>query len=142
MDEQVKLRLTVLGLFVDDGDVLLIHQVTDPEPDCWDLPGGGLEPDEPLLEGLAREVREETGIRQFRVEQLLTVAESFFPQQSRLLHTVNIIYRCAATPRPTELFSDEPEIGPKGIQWLPVASLAREDCSTRAWAALEAAGLV
>lgn len=29
----------------------------------WDFPGGGLEPDEPIMEALAREVREETGLR-------------------------------------------------------------------------------
>jgi 8-oxo-dGTP diphosphatase len=140
--QPIKLRLTVLGLFVDGDDVLMIHQITAPESDCWDLPGGGLEPEEPLLEGLAREVREETGVTQFQVEQLLTVVESFFPQPERLLHTVNIIYRCSANPRPTELSSDEPEIGPKGIQWLPIASLRQADCSSRAWAALQAAGLV
>ena len=29
----------------------------------WDFPGGGLEPDEPIMEALAREVLEETGLR-------------------------------------------------------------------------------
>lgn len=29
----------------------------------WDFPGGGLEPDEPIMEALAREVWEETGLR-------------------------------------------------------------------------------
>lgn len=29
----------------------------------WDFPGGGLEPDEPIMDALAREVREETGLQ-------------------------------------------------------------------------------
>ncbi|MBD1370943.1 NUDIX domain-containing protein [Hazenella sp. IB182357] len=29
----------------------------------WDFPGGGLEPEEPLMEALAREVMEETGLQ-------------------------------------------------------------------------------
>lgn len=29
----------------------------------WDFPGGGLEPDEPIMEALAREVWEETGLK-------------------------------------------------------------------------------
>lgn len=29
----------------------------------WDFPGGGLEPNEPIMEALAREVWEETGLR-------------------------------------------------------------------------------
>jgi 8-oxo-dGTP pyrophosphatase MutT (NUDIX family) len=57
----------------------MLHQVSPPEPDCWDLPGGGLEPLEPLLLGLRREVWEETGIQDFQCDRLLTVFEQFFP---------------------------------------------------------------
>jgi len=139
----VRLRLTVMGLFIDGGDVLMIHQITHPEPDCWDLPGGGLDPHEPLLEGLAREVREETGVTEFNVEQFLTVAEFFYPDgDGKQLHTVNLIYRCSVNPRPLNLHSTEEKIGPRGIQWLPIRSLKQADCSRRAWAALAAAGLV
>lgn len=59
-----------------------------------------------------------------------------------MLHTVNIIYQCTVTPRPIQLFSSDPEIGPKGIQWLAIAQLAPQHCSTRSWKALQSAGLV
>jgi ADP-ribose pyrophosphatase YjhB (NUDIX family) len=62
MTLETRLRVTVNGLFVDSGDVLLIHQMTLPEIDCLDLPGGGLEAEEPVLDGLRREIQEETGI--------------------------------------------------------------------------------
>ncbi|MDJ0507961.1 MAG: hypothetical protein QNJ64_01710 [Crocosphaera sp.] len=46
-----------------------------------------------LIEGLRREVEEETGITDFKIEKLLTVAESFVPEtEGNILHTVNIIY--------------------------------------------------
>ncbi|HAC64846.1 MAG TPA: hypothetical protein DCF68_15265 [Cyanothece sp. UBA12306] len=136
--KETRLRLTVLGLFIDDDQVLMIHQMTFPEPDCWDLPGGGLEPHEPLLEGLKREVKEETSIENFTVEKLLTVAESFFPEgENKILHTVNIIYQCSVYPKPYNLKSDEAEIGPKGIQWIPIDSLTQEICSSRSWQALQ-----
>lgn len=143
MEPTIKLRISVLALFIDQDDVLLIHQMDPPEPDCWDLPGGGLDPAEALLDGLRREVQEETGITTFQVDKLLTVIENFFPRSSGgLLHTIGIIYTCSVPFRPSELSSLDPEIGPKGIQWLPIPALHPKDCSTRSWKALQAAGLV
>lgn len=143
MQTEVRLRVGVLGLFVIDDEVLLLHQMTDPEPDCWDLPGGGLQPQETLMEGLAREIKEETGITDFQVERLLTITEKFFPRgEGRIVHGLNIIYQCRAEPKPTNLSSNDPEVGPLGIQWLAIATLTPEKCSKRAWEALQAAGLV
>lgn len=143
--ETVKLRVGVVALFVDGSDVLLLHQTTLPEPDCWDLPGGGLQPEETLLAGLRREVQEETGLVDFRVEKLLTIAEDFFPHPSlpgATLHALNLVYLCSVHPRPTALSSNDVEVSAKGIQWLPIASLTPDQCSTRSWKALQAAGLV
>jgi 8-oxo-dGTP diphosphatase len=134
---QTRLRVSVIGLFLDGEDILVIHQMDPPEPDCWDLPGGGLEPHETLMQGLRREIQEETGIEDFQVEGLLTVVEDFFPEgEEKVLHTLNLIYRCSVAPRPTNLFSAEAEIGPKGIQWLPLKKLTQEECSSRCWRAI------
>lgn len=142
-DKPHRLRVSVIGLFLDGSDVLLIHQMTPPEPDCWDLPGGGLHPDEPLLTGLRREILEETGIQQFQVDELLTVVEEFFPwENDTALHTLNVVYRCSAHPRPTQLHSEEAEVGPRGIQWVAIATLTPQTCSTRTWKALKVAGMV
>ncbi len=143
MGKDIKLRVSVVGLFVEDGEVLLIHQITPPEPNCWDLPGGGLEPGEALLSGLAREVREETGLENFQVEGLLTIAESFYYKEGGgRLQTLNIIYKCSVQTKPLTFSSNDPEIGPKGIQWLPITALNPSICSTRTWKALQAAGYV
>ena len=139
----VRLRISVVALFVDEREVLLIHQMTPPEPDCWDLPGGGLEPHEPLLDGLRREVKEETGLTDFHIENLLTVTELFMPKDNdQLLHAINIVYQCTVPNRLQPLFSHDPEVGRKGIQWLPVQSLSREQCSSRCWNALMTAHLI
>ncbi len=42
--------------------VVLIRRRFEPLAGCWSLPGGGLEVGETLQEGLARELREETGL--------------------------------------------------------------------------------
>jgi ADP-ribose pyrophosphatase YjhB (NUDIX family) len=45
-----------------DGRVLLVKRRFDPLAGRWSLPGGALEVGETLAEGLARELREETGL--------------------------------------------------------------------------------
>jgi ADP-ribose pyrophosphatase YjhB (NUDIX family) len=60
----------VQGLLVRDGRVLIGRRRTEPCKGCWDLPGGFLEESEPPLEGLRRELREETGIEVDPVEWL------------------------------------------------------------------------
>lgn len=146
MTELTRLRVTVNGLFVDCDRVLLVHQMTLPEVDCWDLPGGGLEPHEPILDGLRREILEETSITDFKIDRLLAVTDSFFSDpmfsdplmESRKLHNVNIIYQCSVDPQACVLSSSDPEIGSKGIQWIAIASITPDVCSVRCWQALTA----
>lgn len=138
----VRLRVSVVALFVDGGEVLLLHQMTPPEPDCWDLPGGGLDPAEDLMSGLRREVAEETGIHHFQVERLLTVMEGFYPAASETMHTISLIYQCRVQPKPQVFECDPMEVGPGGVRWLQVAELNRHQCSSRTWKALMAVGLV
>ena len=51
-----------VGLLVED-DALLLMRYDDPEiGDIWQYPGGGLEANETIAEGVGRELREETGL--------------------------------------------------------------------------------
>ena len=143
-ESQIRLRVSVVALFVEGDRVLLLHQMTLPEPDCWDLPGGGLSLEESLEEGLRREVEEETGITAFQIEKLLTVTEQFYTNaKGRKRHGLNLVYLGKITRHPDRLISSDPqEVGPKGIQWIAVGDLRREECSARCWQALQAVGLV
>lgn len=46
-----------------DGRLLLVRRRRDPEAGCWGLPGGKVDPFEPVIDDTAREIREELGIR-------------------------------------------------------------------------------
>ncbi len=46
----------------DETSVLLVKRANPPFRGMWSLPGGHLEPGEPVLEAAARELKEETGI--------------------------------------------------------------------------------
>jgi ADP-ribose pyrophosphatase YjhB (NUDIX family) len=46
----------------DDGRVLLVRRADEPFKGRWDIPGGFLEEGEHPLEGIRRELREETGL--------------------------------------------------------------------------------
>ncbi len=61
-------RVTVKGLCVRDGKVLLVH-----EPETlsgkWEMPGGGLDFGEDIRAGLKRELEEEMGLKIIKVSE-------------------------------------------------------------------------
>ena len=60
----------VAGAVVAEGKVLLIRRGRAPMLGSWTLPGGALETGDTMLEGVVREVLEETGLRVRPVELL------------------------------------------------------------------------
>src|SRR5213596_1598463 len=66
------------GVIVDQGRTLLIRRGSEPLLGQWSIPGGTLELGETLLEGVAREMLEETGIT-VRVLDLIEVFERINP---------------------------------------------------------------
>jgi hypothetical protein len=53
---------TACALCVDDGRVLLARRAHPPFKGFWDIPGGFLDEGEDPLDGLRRELKEETGL--------------------------------------------------------------------------------
>ncbi|WP_405452324.1 NUDIX domain-containing protein [Paenibacillus sp. HJGM_3] len=67
------IRVRVTGLLIENEEILLVKQKVTSER-MWSLPGGKLERGESLADGIAREMREETGL-EVKVERLLYVCE-------------------------------------------------------------------
>lgn len=71
----VTVDLVIFTIADNDLKVLLIRRRQDPFRDCWALPGGFVEIDESLEHAAARELLEETGVRNVYLEQLFTFGD-------------------------------------------------------------------
>jgi ADP-ribose pyrophosphatase YjhB (NUDIX family) len=67
-------RLNIDPVIIRDGKILHIHRHSDNPnfPDCWCLPGGGVEDGEGVIESMIREVREELGVEIIKIVKLVT----------------------------------------------------------------------
>ncbi len=85
-------RIRVSGMTWNSSDRLLLISQGRPESPRWMLPGGGVEGGEALMEALSREISEETGMNEHRINDPVAMIESIAPEGSgssrHLLHVV------------------------------------------------------
>jgi ADP-ribose pyrophosphatase YjhB (NUDIX family) len=88
-------RIGAYGICRDQaGRLLLVRASKDSNaPGRWFLPGGGLEHGEDPLEGLHRELAEETGLAIDDVSLLGVLSDQWELPGGGDLHTVRIVYR-------------------------------------------------
>jgi 8-oxo-dGTP diphosphatase len=85
------------AVIVHDSRVLLIRRGHDPMKGHWTLPGGVLEVGESLTQGVAREVREETGL-EVEVLELVELLDRIHHEDTRVrFHYVIADYLCRLT---------------------------------------------
>jgi 8-oxo-dGTP diphosphatase len=85
------------AVIVNNGLVLLVRRGSEPLKGHWTLPGGALEVGETLTEGVAREVREETGLMVEPVE-LVEVLDRIHREDGKVrYHYVILDYLCRVT---------------------------------------------
>jgi 8-oxo-dGTP diphosphatase len=100
----MKLFVGAKAIIVNEGKVLVLREASYDEgtnEGKWDVPGGRINPEEPILEGLKREVTEESGI-QIETGEVLGVYENFPTIRGEACHVVRVYYQ--ANPiSPTEV---------------------------------------
>ena len=67
------------AVILREGEVLIVRRANPPLQGEWSIPGGALDLGEKLRDGVAREVREETGL-EVEVGPVLDVFDSIFPR--------------------------------------------------------------
>jgi len=89
--------VAVGAVVVEDGRVLLVRRGSEPLKGHWSLPGGMLEVGETLAAGVAREVREETGL-EVEPFELVEILDRIHREGERVrYHYVIADYVCRVT---------------------------------------------
>ncbi len=86
------------GVIIDGERALVVRRATEPLKGQWSIPGGMLELGEKLRDGIAREVKEETGL-DIEAGEVLDVFDSIFPDAKGgfQYHYVLIDFLCRIT---------------------------------------------
>ena len=85
----VTVDTAVFALFEGKASLLLVQRRHEPFQGSWALPGGFVEIDEDLPDAAARELAEETGLRDVPLEQLRTVGR---PGRDPRGRTITVVY--------------------------------------------------
>ena len=121
---EYRVRLAAYALLVDEHDRVLLawwngEGHSDPE---WTLPGGGIDFDESIRDGLAREMFEETG---YTVEPGALLTDHFFTARGRTfdgwLRSQRFVFEASITGG--ELGTTEVGGSTDHAAWVPLAEL-------------------
>jgi 8-oxo-dGTP diphosphatase len=99
------------GVVIADGRTLLIRRGNAPLEGQWSIPGGMLELGESIIEGVRRELAEETGI-EVRVLELIEVFERVIPGDGgrTRYHFVILDYLCEVVSGEAKAASDVTDV--------------------------------
>ncbi|HTM52296.1 MAG TPA: NUDIX hydrolase [Bryobacteraceae bacterium] len=102
--------LGIGAIVIESGRVLLVKRGREPLKGFWSLPGGVLEVGETLVEGLRREMREETGL-EIETLSVVEIFERIMRDASGAAeyHYVLIDYLCRVTGGTLEAGDDVSE---------------------------------
>jgi 8-oxo-dGTP diphosphatase len=96
--------------------VLLIERGHEPFAGRWALPGGFVDPNEPLDHAALRELEEETGLEHAPIEQFRAYGD---PGRDPRGHTITIVYVARFPERSAVAGSDDA----RNADWFPVDAL-------------------
>ncbi|WP_433511908.1 NUDIX domain-containing protein [Nonomuraea sp. CA-143628] len=121
------MKVRVTGVVIEDDQILLLDQDTDTGR-SWSLPGGKVEPGEPIGDALVREMREETGI-DVEVGRLLYVCDHLPGGGSHVVHLTFEATRVGGTVGTVTEGADTTPI--RGVRFVPLADLPTIGFSAR-----------
>ncbi|MFY0743046.1 NUDIX domain-containing protein [Solibacillus silvestris] len=118
-------RIRCTGLIIENNSILLVEY--DDNGIHYNLPGGGLETGETIVEGVAREVFEET-TAQVEVGPLALIYE--FPPHKQsgdydenAKHGLHLIFECTLKNGSIPKLPEYPDLYQTGVKWIPIEEL-------------------
>lgn len=102
----------------DEREVLLIQRKGEPFAGMWAFPGGFVDQDEALDAAAARELNEETGIEEVRLEQFGAFGD---PGRDPRGHTVSIGFTALVAHETVARAGDDAA----EVRWMPVGEVRR-----------------
>ena len=116
-------KVTVDGVVLSDGKVLLVKRKNQPFKDKWALPGGFVDYGETTENAVVREVLEETGLKT-RVDSLFGVYSD--PQRDPRGHTITVVYLLEICGGGLKSGDDAADVRFFDLDTLPVLSFDHE----------------
>lgn len=116
-----------------DNKILMVKSRFDKR---WNLPGGGIEPHETLLEGVSREFYEETGYKmQDQGQEPFLVTQGYFFDNAvskKFYHAVNFFYLVELHSKSQDKEAINRGVETEGeiveVKWLDLAEINEENC--------------
>lgn len=93
LEGRIEKRIAARGVILKDNLILLLYTRRYND---YSLPGGGVDAEESIEEGLIRELEEETGAKNIQVEEGMGIYEEYRPARTTgydILHMVSYIYK-------------------------------------------------
>lgn len=127
--DEIQWRISAYAMIVDKDRVFVI---TPHYKNVFTLPGGGVDTQEDIIEGLKRECQEEAGF-DIILEQAgpYYLGESRFYLLGKFYHSVNIVYRCTVRQEGLPTNRDDGEVA--STEWKSISEIKEEDVYFHLW---------
>ena len=113
---------TVAFIQNEKGELLVVRRKNEPAKGTLDLPGGFVDMDETGEEGVAREVKEETGLEVSSATYLFSIPNLYL-YSGFVVHTLDMFYSVTVSDLSCVEAMDDAE----EYYWIPLANLHPED---------------
>jgi 8-oxo-dGTP diphosphatase len=121
----VTVDAVVFGIFQNKAKLLLINRKKEPFKGRWALPGGFVEIDEELEDAVARELAEETGLTNIKLEQMRTFGKCGRDPRGR---QITIVFMGIVTKGRTKIKAGDDAAK---AQWFDIEKLPKDMAKKR-----------
>jgi ADP-ribose pyrophosphatase YjhB (NUDIX family) len=114
------IRVRACALIIENDSILLI-EFHDENGFHYNLPAGGVELGESVIDAVKREAREEAGV-EVEVGPLALVHESI-DDQNIFPHQLSLMFDCKIKPGSITKFPENPDLNQTDVKWIPISQL-------------------